>query len=190
MFHGREYSRLWLTFDVDRTGFIRVDQVDPMLIVRIAVPIIAFRVPIIALRVPIIAFRVPIIALRVPIIALRVPIIALRVPIIALRVLMALSNPTRSIRCLRKCRSRLAKLDRCAALQNHTTLDQTASLTKPPHPERRLYTTLPHPERRLYTTPPHLPHSTERAVVCCGSITTGSYDLWRGTDDERKMALL
>jgi hypothetical protein len=92
---------------------------------------------------------------------------------------MALSNPTRSIRCLRKCRSRLAKLDRCAALQNHTTLDQTASLTKPPHPERR-----------LYTTPPLLPHSTERAVVCCGSITTGSYDLWRGTDDERKMALL
>ena len=43
MFHGHEYSRLWLTFDVDRTGFIRVDQVDPVLIVRIAVPIIAFR---------------------------------------------------------------------------------------------------------------------------------------------------
>ena len=39
-----------MTFDVDHTGFIRVDQVDPRLIVRIAVPIIAFRIPIIALR--------------------------------------------------------------------------------------------------------------------------------------------
>ena len=31
MFHGREYSRLWLTFDVHHTGFIGVDQVDPVL---------------------------------------------------------------------------------------------------------------------------------------------------------------
>ena len=50
MFHGREYSRLWLKFDVDRTGFIGVDQVDPVIKVRVAVPVIALRVPVIALR--------------------------------------------------------------------------------------------------------------------------------------------